>query len=73
MFFANDSVLAARLFSISVAVVIAAIVIAVMLAANNPAFSSDVQPIVSTSKLAMAGPITATVSGTTANAVPQKA
>ena len=55
-------------FSTSVAAVIVATAIAVIVAARKPAGSSAVTRIANTSKLLMAGPITAIVSATTATA-----
>jgi len=55
-------------FSTSVAAVIVATVIAVIVAARKHAGGSAVKPIANTSKLRMGGRTTAIVSGTTANA-----
>ena len=68
--FAKDSVwpVAVGRFSTSAVAVIVATAIAVIVAARKPASSSAVKRIANTSKLAMAKPTTAIVSGTTVNA-----
>ena len=69
--FANDSVVPMTVgwLSTSVAAVIGATAIAVMVAARRPAGGSAVKRITNTSKLPMAKPTTVIVSRTTANAV----
>lgn len=68
--FANDSVepMIVERFSTSVAAVIVATAIAVMVAARKPAVGSAVKRITDTSRLPRAKPTTAIVSRTTVNA-----
>ncbi len=69
LFFANGSALPTAVgpFFTSVAVVIVASAIAVIVAAKKPAGSNVVKPIASISKLLMVRTTTAIVSGITAN------